>query len=460
MRHGVRGLVLFGLVAGAGAGAELEAQEQGGRELAARIDSVVEAMRAADGTPGITIGVVRGADTIALRGYGLAEVEHGVLVTPRSVFLIASVTKQFTAAAVMKLVEEGRVDLEGTVGDYLPEYEGPARGVTVHQLLTHTGGVANYTDMGARMARQSRLDVTHEEMVAMWAEEPLGFEPGSRWAYSNSGYYLLGMIIERVTGERYAEHLRRAVWEPLGLGETYYCGHREIIPHRAKSYGVRDGALFNAPPLSMNAPFAGGALCSTPGDLVRWTRALHAGRVVRPESFARMTTPVRLSDGSTHPYGYGLTLARLGDEVAVQHGGGINGFSANLAHYPAHDLTIAVIVNGPTSSSTLAQRIAYLVLDIPDPDAVDLPTTAAQRSRYVGTYDFAPDDFQIRILEEDGRLVALATGTGPLPLRHQGEHTFRGPAGSGIVMVFTLTGDRVTGLVLPQSGGMTARRID
>jgi len=173
-----------------------------------------------------------------------------------------------------------------------------------------------------------------------------------------------------------------------------------------------------------------------------------------------MTTPVRLSDGSIHPYGYGLTLAELGDVAAIQHGGGINGFSANLAHYPEHDLTVAVIVNGPSSSSTLARSIAYMVLGIPDPDAVDLPTTAEQRARYVGTYDCAPADYTLRILEEDGRLVAQVEPPETIPLRYQGDHTFNGPPGAGVSIVFTLTGDRVTGLVLPEAGGMTARRLD
>ena len=459
MRFGLWGVVICGagLVGGA---VELEGQGRGHPVLAARIDSVVETMREADGTPGITIAVVRGSDTIALRGYGLAEVEHSVPTTPRSVFHIASVTKQFTAAAVMKLVEAGRLDLEGTVGDYLPEYEGPAVRVTLHQLLTHTGGVPNYTDLGARLARPSRLDQTHEEMVALWAAEPLAFEPGSGWAYSNSGYYLLGMIIERVTGSSYADHMRRELWDPLGLDQTYYCAQRDIIPHRAQAYGLRNGELFNAPPFSMSMPFASGALCSTPRDLVRWTRALHGGRVVSPESFRRMAAPVELNDGTTHPYGYGLRPERLGDVAVIQHGGGMNGFSANLAHYPEHDLTIAVIVNGPTSSSTLAQRIAYMALDIPDPDAVDLPTTAAERARYVGTYDFAPADYQMRIVETAGRLFAEVEGSSPIPLRYQGEHTFRGPPGSDIVIVFTMTGDRATGLTLPQNGGLTARRID
>ena len=435
----------------------LNAQPASRAKLVASVDSIIETARKADRTPGITVAVVRGNDTLVMKGYGIGDVEHQIRVTPRSVFHIASITKQFTAAAVMRLVEQGKLRLDGTVGDYLTDYDGPARRATLHQLLTHTAGVPNFTDMRARMAEISRIDLTHQQMLAVWSRGSLAFEPGSRWAYSNSGYYLLGMIIEKAAGESYAQHLRKTQWEPLGLSETYYCAQREIIPHRVRSYGVQNGTLFNAPPASVNVPFASGALCSTPRDLVRWTRALHGGRVVSPRSFAQMIAPVRLTDGSTNPYAYGLTNARIADVPAVQHGGGFNGFSANLAHYPAQNLTIAVIVNGPSSSSTLSQRIAYLALGIPDPAAVDLPTTPVQRARYLGGYEIGQDRMQV--LERDGRLVAQLGSSSPIPLRRVGEHTFAGPPEAGITLVFTLAGDEVTGFTIPASGGMRGTRV-
>ena len=438
--------------------APVAAQASASRSLAATIDSLVEAVRAADRTPGITVAVVRGQDTLVMTGYGLANVEDSVRATSRSVFHIASLTKQFTAAAVMRLVEQGKLRLDGNVGDYLPDYSGPARRVTLHQLLTHTAGVPNYTSMGARFASQSRLDLTHEQMLAIWGGDSLVFTPGTRWEYSNSGYYLLGMIIEKVSGETYAQHLRRTQWEPLGLTQTTYCSLRDIIPYRARSYGVQNGVLFNAPPMGVNTAFAAGGLCSTPRDLVRWTRALHGGQVVSAESFSRMITPVQLANGTTNPYGYGLTNARVGNVAAVQHGGGINGFSANLAHYPMQNLTIVVIVNGPTSSSTLGQRIAYLMLGLKDPAAVDEATTPAQRARYVGTYQFEPPSRdQLRIFEKDGRLMAEMAGSAAIPLRFAGGETFYGPDGSKIEFTFVTSGGRVTGFTFAPSGSKAQR---
>ena len=429
--------------------------------LVARIDSLVNAALVADRTPGITVAVVRAADTLVLKGYGLADIENNVPVSPQSVFRIGSLTKQFTAAAVMKLVQEGKIRLDATIADYLPDYQGAARAVTIHQLLTHTGGIPNYTSFGPRFWDRSRLDLTHAEMIALWAADSLRFAPGSRMEYSNSGYYMLGVILEKVTGQPYGDYLRTTQWQPIGLTQTYYCGQREIIPHRAQGYDVQGGVAYNTRPISMNTPGAAGALCSTPRDLVKWTRALVSGRVVTPESYTRMTALTSLSDGTTSAYGYGLSRARLGDVPSIQHSGGINGFGAFLAHYPEQDITIAIVANGPTNTGMLHQRIARIVLGIPETVIADRPTTPEQRARYIGNYDLAPAlPLQVRISEQGGRLFAQATGQGAFPLRFQGDHAFEGPDGSNIRIVFTLAGDRVTGFTLHQGGNATsARRI-
>src|SRR5690606_31492917 len=181
-------------------------------------------------------------------------------------------------------VEAGRIRLDATIGDYLPDYPEPGRRVTIHQLLNHTSGIPSYTGLGPEFWEKSRLDLTHEQMLELFAADSLEFEPGSSWAYNNSGYYLLGMIIEAVTGESYAQHVARTQFEPLGLTQTMYCDERAIVPHRADGYQLDRGGVVNAEPLSMNPPGAAGALCSTARDLVRWNRRLAAGDVVRPAS--------------------------------------------------------------------------------------------------------------------------------------------------------------------------------
>ena len=279
--------------------APLSAQQPAPAQVRAGVDSIALAALRQDLTPGLSIAVVRGTDTLVMKGYGLADVEHDVPVTDRTVFRIGSLTKQFTSAAVMKLVEEGRIRLDATIADYLPQYDGSGRGVTIHQLLNHTSGIPSYTGLGEAFWEKSRLDLTHEQMLEMFEDDPLEFMPGTSWSYNNSGYYLLGMVIEAVTGESYEEYLARTQWQPLGLEQTSYCRQAEIIPHRAEGYAVEAGVVINAPPLSMNLPGAAGALCSTPRDLVRWNDALTSGDVVNAPSYATMIAPTRLSNDST-----------------------------------------------------------------------------------------------------------------------------------------------------------------
>ncbi|MBR9990487.1 MAG: beta-lactamase family protein [Gemmatimonadetes bacterium] len=436
--------------------APLNAQAPSRTELVARIDSIVTAAMGPSGAPGLGVAVVRGGDTIVLRGYGLADVENGVAVTDRSVFRIGSITKQFTSAAVMKLVEEGRVRLDAPLSEYLPDYRGPGSSVTVHQLLNHTSGIPSYTGLGERFWSRSRLDLTHEEMLALFAADSLEFQPGSRWAYNNSGYYLLGMLIESVTGMSYADHLRTTQFEPLGLTQTLYCDVSRVVPHRVSGYDEADGRIVNAAPLSMNAPGAAGALCSTARDLIRWARALHAGDVVGASSYGTMTAPTALSGGSSQAYGYGLMMTQIGEHDAVAHGGGINGFNSYMSHIPGEDLTIAVLSNGPTNAGQVHGRIARAMLGLPEPVAeqpAEVEIDEAALLRYVGRYDLAPAvPLQVELRVEGGRLVGQATGQPPIPLRFAGDHTFLGPAGSGIRMVFTVEGERAPSFMLHQGG--------
>jgi CubicO group peptidase (beta-lactamase class C family) len=276
------------------------------------------------------------------------------------------------------------------------------------------------------------------------------------------------MLIENVAGESYAEHLRRTQFEPLGLAQTIYCAESPIIPYRAEGYALEDGVLVNAAPLSMNPPGAAGALCSTPRDLVRWTEALTTGRVVSTRSYEVMTTPTTLTEGRVQQYGYGLGRARLAEHEVIQHSGGINGFSAFMAYYPASDLTVVVLANGPTNTGALSAAIAGAVLGLaPPPPAAPaeapapVPIDAAALARYVGTYDLAPAvPLHIEVRVEGGVLVGQATGQGSIPLTHIGDHTFVGPQSTGIRMVFTLEDGRATQFMLHQGGRSTvARRL-
>lgn len=336
--------------------------------LAAAVDSIVEAAMREAQIPGVSIAITRGGQPFYVRGYGFADLEHDVPASPETVYRIGSVTKQFTSAAIMRLVEQGKIELAAPVSRYLPGLPAWGDAVTVHQLLNHTSGVRSYTGVPSWMEVMP-LDRTHEQMIALFRDEPADFAPGQQYRYNNSGYYLLGMIIEKVTGESYAEHLEEGFYEPLGLRGTVYCDEGRLIENRAEGYVVVEGEIRNDPPISMTQPYAAGALCSTVGDLARWARALAHGQVVGAASYERMIAPTPLPGGEPRPYGYGLATGRLGPAPYVSHGGGINGFISQLAYYPEADMAIAVLSNSQSANSTaIEKRIARRVLGIAEPN--------------------------------------------------------------------------------------------
>jgi CubicO group peptidase (beta-lactamase class C family) len=276
-----------------------------------------------------------------------------------------------------------------------------------------------------------RLDLPHDSLIGIVASDSMDFASGSQWRYNNTGYYLLGMLIERVTSRSYTNVVREGLATPLGLRATVYCETKPIIKRRAQGYQVgADDKLVNADPLSMTQPFSAGALCSTVGDLVAWQRALAAGRIVKPASYTAMITPEGAASASR--YGYGLVMDSLGGRTRVQHGGGINGFNSMLQYYPADTLSIAVLgnTNGPWVDR-VADNIARAALGVrlvpAPPKLLDLATTAEERARFAGTYRLVLPNgrpLELRIFERDGKVMAQGTGQPEIPLRYQGNSVF------------------------------------
>ena len=312
---------------------------------------------------GLSVAVMRGNEWLIAGGFGTAELEHGVAADPETVFRIGSITKQFTAAAIMRLVEQGKVELDADFRSYLKDYPDPGAKVTVRHLLTHTSGIRSYTGL-----REWRTTITHElsheQILALFKDRKLEFKPGSRFHYCNSGYYLLGILIERVTGQAYAEHLQKTMFGPLGLTRTRYGSNVDIIKNRAQGYRVVNGELANDVSIHMGQPGGAGAMLSTAKDLVTWCRALAGGKVVSAESYREMTTPYVTSEGKATGYGFGLGLRPLDGVPQISHGGGINGFRSSLRHLPAQNLTVACIANCIAfDPGAFSQSIAQDLLD-------------------------------------------------------------------------------------------------
>jgi CubicO group peptidase (beta-lactamase class C family) len=357
---------------------------------------------------------------------------------------IGSLTKQFTAAAVLKLVEQGEISLDGHIQRYLADFDTQGHEVAMRHLLNHTSGIRSYTAIFEDdvVPREAVLDTIQKH--------PFDFAPGEQYAYNNSGYYLLGVIIEAVTGVSYAEHMQETVFEPLGLEATRYCGYGAApvpVGHVATGSRLEPAALED-----ISYPGAAGGLCSTAGDLLDWQEALVSGRVMTPDAYRMMVTPTVLGTGDTIGYGFGLGIGSFDDHAAVYHGGGIPGFNAYLAYYPEDRLGVAVVANTTsTPVGEIEEAVARAALDMPRLVEVDVTLTAEQRIRYLGTYDLGR--LRFRVFEQDGEVMAEPTGQRVVRLVYQGNDSFRPDiTGADIFIEFEVLDGRATSMTLHQGG--------
>lgn len=332
--------------------------------LPQQIDQVLETVLQENGALGFSVGVAMRGELIHEAGYGLAELEHQVPVQRHSMFRIGSITKQYTGAAICRLADQGKLYFDDPLKLYVPEFDTQGREVTLRHLLTHTSGIFNYTNLGAKWQAHMALDLSHSELLGLLEGVPLDFEPGRAYRYSNTGYFLLGMVIEKVSGLSYADFVQKEFFEPLGLSHTRYGSNSDVIPMRAQGYVHRgQGRFANDDLISMQQPYAAGSLIATAGDLVRWSLALMGGQVLKPESFEEMTLPFLLEDGDESPYGFGLNLQPVSGQPCLSHGGGINGFNSIMYYFPETKLCLAVISNSEGySADEVAQRLLKLLL--------------------------------------------------------------------------------------------------
>lgn len=310
------------------------------------------------------------------RGFGEAVMEFDVPNGPDTRFRIGSVTKQFTAAIVLQLVEEGRIDLQAPITDYLPDYP-PTQGdrVTIHHLLTHTSGIPSYTDLPGFMEGPVREPfIPSDSLLPVFWEMDLEFEPGSRWSYNNSGYHILGVIIERVTGESYDRVLRERILEPMGLRNTGYDHNADVVEKRALGYVRVPGGFQHAPYLDSSVPFAAGMMYSTVGDLLIWDQALYGQGLFRnPETKALYFTPhVAMStpEGPHYAYGWMIHDVVVGADTVpvVEHGGGIFGFTTGFWRLPEERRTIILIDNTNGSQNDRIMRGILAILHDQEPE--------------------------------------------------------------------------------------------
>ncbi len=337
--------------------------------------------------PGAAVLVMKDGAVLLRKGYGLADLELGIPIEPDMVFRIGSVTKQFTAAAILLLEEEGKLSVKDDLRKHLPDYPTSGRVITIEHLLTHTSGIRSYTDM-EDFGAHTREDMSVGEVIALFKDERLGFEPGQKYAYNNSGYFLLGAIIEKVSGKTYETFLRERIFEPLGMSQTYYGSASRIIPRRSQGYDGVNAEFQNAGYLSMTLPYAAGSLLSTVDDLAKWDRALYGSELLSRESIEKWWKPFPLVSGESTHYGYGWSISSYENRTVVGHGGGINGFTCHLLRIPEDRVFVVVLTNRndeKSNPSLVARKLAAAAIGRPaeEPASTVAPGSLA---KFAGLY--------------------------------------------------------------------------
>ncbi|WP_293864765.1 serine hydrolase domain-containing protein [Steroidobacter sp.] len=398
-----------------------------------RLDSLLTQATADGGKPGIAVAIQRGNQVIYSKGFGYADVEHRVPVTPDTVFPIGSITKTMTGLAITQLVVAGKIDLAATAGKYVPGLPSPTRDVLVHHLLNHTSGLVNYTEL-PEFPRGAERPVTRAEVLSWFSSKPLQFEPGTRYNYTNSGTFLLGLIIENVTGQPYDEYVRQNILTPFGMEHTSMADWRTLVSHRAHGYQRGKMGLVNAPRYDPLIAFSAGNAMSTTGDMLKYRAGVFAGTTTPTAVRERLHQLERLRDGTLVPYSLGcLVHVSLDGHRRIMHSGDISGFSAHYSYYPDDDTTIVVLTNSDSGVPpvSLEAKLARVVLGIAEPRRTEVPLPESLGQGFAGEYTMGPITFgftRMGFTYKDGVLFAVFGGTaskGPsLPLRYLGDGRF------------------------------------
>jgi CubicO group peptidase (beta-lactamase class C family) len=357
--------------------------------LIPRLDSIAGRWVQRGMAVGIVAAVVRDNDTLLLESYGQADVEWDVPMPRDALFEIGSVTKQFTAVAVLQLRDEGKLRLDDEITRWLPDFDTRGHTVTLRHLLAHTAGIGDFTEAPEFRSLSTDLRLPRDSAYALQLRQPPQFAPGEMQIYNNAGFWLLGLVVERASGMTYEEYIEQKIFAPLGMTRSMYCNSTENVPRRAHGYFVsRDRVIRRAWTVAHTWPFAAGSLCSTVGDMVSWLQALHGGRVLSPASYADFITPSRLNDGTPLRYSMGLQVGPDPSGLMyIGHGGRGPGFWVETGWYPEARMAVVVMINtvGPLDPQEVSTNLADEVLGwTPPPPRAFTGDPAPLLGRYAG----------------------------------------------------------------------------
>lgn len=420
------------------------------QEATARMEQVIQSY--VDGKKFMgSVLVARDNQVLLDKGYGSADLEWNIPDSPTTKFRIGSMTKQFTAASILLLEERGKLKVEDPIKKYMPDAPAAWDKITFFNLLTHTSGIPSFTSFPDYRSTEA-TPTTPEKLVARFRDKPLDFQPGEKWDYSNSGYVLLGYLLEKISGQSYKDFVQENIFKPLGMNDSGYDSNSAIIPRRASGYSPSPNGIVNAGHIDMSIPFSAGALYSTTEDLLRWEQGLFGSKVLSAASLKKMTTPFK------NDYAFGLSTRTEKGRTMIEHGGGIEGFNTEMVYYPDDKLTVIVLGN---LNGGAPNEIAASLASIAHGETVVLPSERKEivvprdvLAHYVGTYELVPT-FSIVITLEGDQLMAQATRQPKFPLFAESPTKFFYKAVDAQIEFSKDANGNITSLTLYQAGHET-----
>lgn len=386
-----------------------QALAQSDKLLIAAFDSILN-KEFKPNEPGGSAIIVRKGQVVYKKGIGMADMELNVPIQPDMIFRLGSITKQFTAVAILQLASQGKLALQDDIKKYMPELPFKET-ITVEQLLLHTSGIKSYTSK-SDFAGKMRMDMSPMEVVNLTKNDSLEFKPGTNWNYNNTGYVMLGYIIEKVSGKTYAEYVQQNLFTPAGMSHSYYGSESKIISNRVKGYKKEGTVYQNSDYISMTLPYAAGSLISTVEDLWKWNKALYSYRFISKEWLDKAITPFKLPDGKSTHYGYGLSMATIQGSKTIEHSGGIPGFATDAMYLPAEDVFVAVFSNCDCNNAENATaKLAAAAIGKPY-NFTSIPISSAEAKEYEAVY--TSESGEERIIRWANGNLTSKRGTGSI----------------------------------------------
>jgi len=386
----------------------------GAQEVTTTFDQLLKE-KYPDTGPGATVLIAKRGEVLYRKAFGQANLELQIPMKPENVFELGSITKQFTAVSILMLAEQGKLKTSDNIAKYLPDYPNGNQ-ITIHHLLNHTSGIRSYTEI-PDLQTFAKNDKTPIELINFFKDQEVDFQPGEQWHYNNSGYIVLGHIIEHISGMSYADFISQHIFDRLGMKNSYYGSKSSVIAKRASGYQPAENGFRNADFISMTLPYAAGSLMSCVDDMLVWHKAIRDNTLISKQSREQAFVNATLNDGSLANYGYGWQINELNGKRSIEHGGGIFGYATQGVYVPDEDIYVIVLTNANGNSpQDITLKMAAMVMDTPMPQMEQAVTLSRkQLERWTGTYAFNDNVLRFVTLEND-RLYSQREGSDKLAL--------------------------------------------